>query len=278
MAKHKWLVRMPEHANNIWRVQVTGHTNNIWRVVIVLLFLLLAIWALTLSHLELVIAHSEPWLWLTDALIEVGPELAGIVIGVVTIDYLNERRQDEQLKEQLIVQMGSRHPDVTDTAIRTLMARGWLYDGTLEGALLMHANLSEAGLWRANLSRALLVGANLSGAYVPGANLAKANLSEADLTEAALMRANLKGANLSKTNLNGIKNWTVEQLEEAETLEGAIMPDGVQLFMEETEWNQRIEGPTFEEWKAGYLGTARREENVEPRSDDAGDAEQTEGA
>lgn len=97
---------------------------NLWRAVLVALFLLLAVWALTLSHFELVIANSEPWLWLTDALSNVGPELAGIVIGVVTIDYLNERRQDEQLKEQLILQLGSSHGDVADTAVRALMAKG----------------------------------------------------------------------------------------------------------------------------------------------------------
>ncbi len=42
----------------------------------------------------------------------IGPEMAGIVIGVVTIDYLNERRQIEQLKQQLIRQMGSPIRDV----------------------------------------------------------------------------------------------------------------------------------------------------------------------
>lgn len=296
-----------------------NNVSNILRVGIILLFLGLAILAITLNRYELVIAHYEPWLWLTVALVSVGPELAGIVIGVVTIDYLNERRQDEQLKEQLIIQMSSRHNDVTDLAIRALKARGWLHDGSLSRVSLSGANLSGADLRRANLSRMGLLGVNLSqadlegadlswvvaswametelygtvyttnfsgaklalanlkeacliqadlssaylqaanlsganlskadlsGANLGGANLSRADLSGADLSGANLSWANLGGANLGGADLRGTEHWSIEQLEQVNTLEGATMPDGVQLRA----WS--IEGPTFEEWKAQYL-------------------------
>lgn len=206
-----------------WKKWVKDNAAIILRIGIVLLFLGLAIWAITLNRYGLVIANHEPWLWLTVALVSVGPELAGIVIGVVTIDYLNERRQDEQFKKHLILQMGSSHNDVTDTAIRALRARGWLYDGSLSGANLSHANLSGADLQRANLSGAILWGADLTGASLSGANLSRANLQHAnlsrsdlqgadlgradllgaDLTDARLVEANLSGASLFEANLNG---------------------------------------------------------------------------
>lgn len=291
-----------------------SNATNILRVAIVLLFLGLAIWAITLNRHGLVIAHHEPWLWLTVALVSVGPELAGIVIGVVTIDYLNERRQDDQLKKQLILQMGSSHNDVTDTAIRVLRARGWLQDGSLSradfvgadlsGADLERANLSEAGLGRANLSRANLKEANLSGTALGEANLSGAFFELADLSKACLWDANLSGADfqwadlsqadlqstdlsgadfqwanlnganlfwadlsgavLWGANLNGTRSWTIEQLEQAETLEGATMPNGVQLGQERTQYmtspfREPIKGPTFEEWKAQYLAKQEAE-------------------
>jgi hypothetical protein len=34
-----------------------------------------------LNHSRRVITNREPWLWLTTALISVGPEMAGTVIG-----------------------------------------------------------------------------------------------------------------------------------------------------------------------------------------------------
>ena len=327
------------------KVWARNIATNIFRLAIVLLFLGLAIWAITLNRYGLVIANHEPWLWLTVALVSMGPELAGIVIGVVTIDYLNERRQDEQLKEQLILQLGSTHNDVTDIALSTLKARGWLGDGSLIRAILWRANLGGAVLWGANLSeadlrgtnlseadlrganlsRANLWGANLSRANLWGANLSRANLREADLSranlreadlsgaafweadlsgaafwEADLSGADLKGANLSEAqlgivnrsgaiiweadlngayllgaNLSRISNWTIEQLEQAETLGGAIMPDEIQLGADKYIYNgiggivvhqEPVDGPTFQEWKAQYL-TRREAERLEGQSE-----------
>jgi Pentapeptide repeats (8 copies) len=97
----------------------------------------------------------------------------------------------------------------------------------LKGANLSRANLSRANLTRADLSGAELVWAYLSGAYLSGAYLRGADLRGADLRGANLRGANLKGANLIGANLIGARGITSEQLEQqAETLEGAIMPDG----------------------------------------------------
>ena len=349
--------------------QARSNPTNILRVAIVLLFLGLAVWAITLNRYDLVIADREPWLWLTVALVSVGPELAGIVIGVVTIDYLNERRQREQLKAQFIRQMGSNIRDVAVPAARELAHHGWLYDGSLSGANLDHAelsganlihadldraglnkaNLSEANLEyaylrnaelnRANLSRADLSYASVTGAFLCGSNLREAaligtdlrganlqdvdlagatlehadlmftrlvdaklpgarlmhaklceadliganlkgaNLEEADLSGAFLYRANLSGAILELANLSeadleivdlsgatleladlrGARNWTIKQLEQIDRLEGATMPDGVQLNWERNLSREPIIGPTFEEWKAQYLAKQEAE-------------------
>ena len=45
----------------------------------------LATWAITLTHYKLIIHESPFGLWLTTALESLGPELAGIVIGIVII-------------------------------------------------------------------------------------------------------------------------------------------------------------------------------------------------
>jgi uncharacterized protein YjbI with pentapeptide repeats len=95
----------------------------------------------------------------------------------------------------------------------------------LSGLNLHKANLQEANLSGANLSET-----NLSGASLQKANLSGANLREVDLTRAFLIGADLSGAILSKADLSGASLWlanlTDEQLAQAESLEGALMPNG----------------------------------------------------
>jgi uncharacterized protein YjbI with pentapeptide repeats len=186
-----------------WQKWAGGHTTNLLRLAIVVLFLLLAVWAITLNRYGLVIANREPWLWLTVALVSVGPELAGIVIGVVTIDYLNERRQLEQLKAQLIRQMGTNVRDVAVAAVGELAHHGWAYDGSLSGAYLVGADLRTARLERAVLSRANLERAALSDTVLRNVDLSDASLRDADLTIADLAGADLIGTNLYEANLGG---------------------------------------------------------------------------
>jgi uncharacterized protein YjbI with pentapeptide repeats len=119
-----------------------------------------------------------------------------------------------------------------------------LSDAKLDGADLSLANLPGADLSGANLSDANLSDANLSDAKLDGgavlslANLRRADLSgadigggtflfDADLRRAELNDANLKGAYLRGASLREAEGVTQEQLEkQAETLEGATMPDG----------------------------------------------------
>jgi uncharacterized protein YjbI with pentapeptide repeats len=127
-----------------------------------------------------------------------------------------------------------------------------LYDTDLSGADLSGANLSRANLSGANLSFAFLNTTNLSGANLSPANLSGAsllnaslfgaNLTDADLSGANLSGASLFGANLSRANLSGAdltdadlsstKGWTNDQLAQARSVVGAILPDGTKMTEE----------------------------------------------
>ena len=102
------------------------HQHSIVRAVLVVFFLVLAIVAISLDHWDLILGSTEPWLWLTDALISVGPELAGIGIGVVSIDIGNERRQRQEQRRRLIREMGSPHNEIAVAAVRELRDERWL--------------------------------------------------------------------------------------------------------------------------------------------------------
>jgi uncharacterized protein YjbI with pentapeptide repeats len=106
----------------------------------------------------------------------------------------------------------------------------------LQTADLRDANLRGAELEGATLIRANLTFAVLSGADLTGANLTFAVLRGADLCGAVLSRANLEFADLCGANLRGAKEWTNEQLAQAESLVWAIMPDGT--IMTEEGWEE----------------------------------------
>jgi uncharacterized protein YjbI with pentapeptide repeats len=100
----------------------------------------------------------------------------------------------------------------------------------LRGADLREGHLGQAYLRFASLRDADLGGADLSGAdlgesHLGGANLAGANLYDADLRGADLRGADLSGTNLSRARLVGAR-VTGEQLAQAASLRGAILPDG----------------------------------------------------
>jgi len=155
--------------------------------------------------------------------------LLGILVAVLVIDRLYRQRLEQQERQSLIEQMGSRRPEVTEEAVRKLRARGWLTSGMLRYAWLRGANLEGAQLMGADLQGADLQGANLSWANLQHADLQNANLQRAtlehtDLRSARLQGANLQGANLWRANLryaylNGAR------LQDA-NLQEAVMPDG----------------------------------------------------
>jgi uncharacterized protein YjbI with pentapeptide repeats len=102
-----------------------------------------------------------------------------------------------------------------------------LYKADLRDSFLSGADLSEAELVKATLSDATLNFANLGGAKLSGADLSGALLRDADLSEAYLIETDLSDADLYKADLHDARGVTEEQLEEqAQTLEGATMPDG----------------------------------------------------
>jgi uncharacterized protein YjbI with pentapeptide repeats len=105
--------------------------------------------------------------------------------------------------------------------IRANLSEAQLFNIGLSSADLSNAILKDAHLRHANLAQAVLFEAILSGADLSGANLSSANLGHADLSD-----TNLSGANLSDANLAGAI-VTTEQLEKADSLQRAIMPDGL---------------------------------------------------
>ncbi|HEY4035788.1 MAG TPA: pentapeptide repeat-containing protein [Ktedonobacteraceae bacterium] len=125
-----------------------------------------------------------------------------------------------------------------------------LVGADLSEANLDSSNLRAAALWKAKLVYANLNQASLSGAWLSEAYLSYANFSGADLSGAAFLDTTLSHANLMRTdlrdvNFGGLKlngNYikgtdlsyanlenaevTPEQLKQAYSLKGAIMPDG----------------------------------------------------
>jgi uncharacterized protein YjbI with pentapeptide repeats len=100
----------------------------------------------------------------------------------------------------------------------------------LRFADLTGADLKGANLESADLSGTILQQTNLSGAYMVEASLVGAILSEANLRGTYLRRAVLSDADLGGTELSGAvlegTAVTDEQLAQAASLKGAILPDG----------------------------------------------------
>src|SRR5690606_14898603 len=137
----------------------------------------------------------------------------------------NELRSEHERKDELILQMGSDNNVLVKEAVRILRLKGWIEDGTLRGANLMHANLQGAHLRDADLQEACLDFAKLEGANLYRADLRSATLVIASLAGAALKDAKLDGAMLFHTNLKGAKLVTRDQLRQAMILY-ATLPDG----------------------------------------------------
>lgn len=119
-----------------------------------------------------------------------------------------------------------------------------LEEADLRGANLSYANLEGANLVGADLSYANLRGVKLGDAKLVGADVISANLNNADLSSADLEVANLSFADLSYSDMSETRLFfadlsyadlysadgtTNEDVGVADSLEGAIMPDG-QLY------------------------------------------------
>jgi len=145
-------------------------------------------------------------------------ELVGISLTVLIIDALYEKRQNSDLKEQLIREMRSPDNGIALRASEELRAHQWLTDGSLKGASLKRANLEEcnfkgamldnvdftgANLKNASFRQASLEGARLSGANLEGAFLRGAKLHQAIISGAILKNAILIAADLEETDFSG---------------------------------------------------------------------------
>jgi hypothetical protein len=136
--------------------------------------------------------------------------------------------------------------------------RTYLTDAILKGADLGAATLQGANLLGVNLQGAILRDAELQETSMSEANLQEADLLGADLFRADLWNANLQGANLRYANLQEAILWgvnllgasgvTVDQLRQAKTLEGAILPDGTQLPKRDIDEPNPDWHAAFEEW------------------------------
>jgi len=143
---------------------------------------------------------------ISDFYANVSVELASIALAILIIDKLNERRQEEALKGQLIRELTSGYRGFMVRALRELQVKGWLEDGSLAGMNLKYVDMSKLEMEGVDLQRADLALCNLSGADLSGArfcnanlllsNLEGANLSRADFTSAVLIDADLRNSNL----------------------------------------------------------------------------------
>jgi hypothetical protein len=179
-------------------------------------------------------AFPLPWQpWWDGFLQNSGTEMLGAFLTFILLEVIRgrrERRYQEEADERRmkatkefvvgLIQMQEIH---RLQAAKTPEERQPILDSMSEIGLLQGANL-----WYTNLEGARLLGANLRGAN--------------------LYRANLKGADMARTTLRGATHLTVDQLRQAENLEGAMLPDGTRLPDrmgpgQEIPWRD-----AFEEW------------------------------
>lgn len=197
--------------------------------------------------------------WLQELILgyyaNISVEFGSIVLTILVIDSLNEKRATTREIHRTILQLTSPNKEYSNEGLRILQMEGWLFDGTLNNAILRNIDLEGANLQGASCRRAQFSNANLSLANLRKANLTAANLtanlSMADLREANLEGANIEGANLSHANFWKAKATTCYDLEKAATLAGAILPDGTFLPNDDS-WKN-----TFSDWCARIHTDAR---------------------
>jgi uncharacterized protein YjbI with pentapeptide repeats len=136
-----------------------------------------------------------------------GERKAHVVLFLYESRLINKDRPDVDL----------RGADLSDVSLSGADLSG----ADLSGADLVNADLSEA-----NLRDAFLSAAGLTYADLRGANLRSARLGKADLSQVQLSNADLDNASLYDANLRFATGATTRQLEQAESLDGATMPDG----------------------------------------------------
>jgi hypothetical protein len=135
---------------------------------------------------------------------DVGMQLIGIAATILVIDRLYQQQQKNQLKQDLIIDMGSPVNDVARQAITVLWSRGWLQNGSVCGAKIWDANLKDADLGECDLR---------------GINFWRSDLRNARLW------SDLRGANLFDCDLEGAK-FHDDEYGTAQFDETTVLPDG----------------------------------------------------
>jgi hypothetical protein len=145
--------------------------------------------------------------FIDDFYANVAVDLAFTAVTILIIDVLDDRREQKMEKERLILQMGSPNNGTAMEAVRVLRSRGWLSDGSLNGAFLeaadlSHCNLTDSKLHGANLNQVKLNGAMMKKADLTAAMLSNAQFQDAELIDSIFDQATLYGAQLQNANLS----------------------------------------------------------------------------
>ena len=255
-----------------------------YRLLLILAFIIAGIWLFGnngLNLLESMLGYAT----------NVFTEALSIIVTILVLNRLSrdreqrdnealQKRLDEQELTRLKALLGSNENVVTKIAIAELSAKGWLYDGSLNGADLPVANLENADLMEiylidadlseANLAGASLINANLAGVFLSQANLAGASLSQSNLTDSDLSFAHLLGADLTLAHLEGADMRTANLKDtdlRSANLKNAnmygvrcnnktILPDGTN-WTTDVDWSKygAVQIEDWKEWLALSQGT-----------------------
>ena len=188
--------------------------------------------------------------WLRGYLEGLSTEFVGAIVtaflfGIILANSQNQEVLEQQVEQEfhtVIADIRYGENPTVQAAVDRARAEEWLFNDSFNGQDFRDAELQEANLTDAVMVRADLESANLMGTFLTRANLTDADLKWAELQGAWLDEANLQNAELNNANLSGAHDVTLEQLQSAKTLQGAILPDGVGLPDDET-WQAH-----FDDW------------------------------
>lgn len=142
----------------------------------------------------------------SDFYANISTELLSISITVLVIERLIRKREETELKRQLVRELKSNDNATALRALEELNAHDWSRHGAIRRAHLLRANFKNGYLKNVDLSYTWMRDANFENAYMQGTKL--------------------RGAVLVGVNLKGAKALTSIQLSEAKMLLAATMPNG----------------------------------------------------
>ncbi len=155
-------------------------------------------------------------------------EMLSIFVTILVLDRLNEWRNTQQLKKQLIREASSRDNSTALNAVDWLRSEKWLTvndeSPLLMGEKLSRASLENAYLYEANLQNTILYKCNLSHADLSKANMIDTFLHRATLDHTSLFNTDFRQAALGNVSLRSAK-----YIETAHFDERTILPDALPI-------------------------------------------------